>query len=272
MLYEIVDLRDVVIFVVERLKKGDELVSGCSHDGGARGLRGILGECPVEFYFSFLIDILESLLLVFHEGYEFEYFSSVSLYILSIHQNEIIKKVSKIWLWYWHLCWFELHVSWKETALGSSACVYCVLWTSFSGWCELLSYWSWGIVGLMEGVWSWKWGTVWVRDSPFGSLFCSCAVFSFLGVIICRPNILVSPRYNIDEILSFDISPHFHTILRLFLNFGFHVRIEIRTWRGLYILKSVTGAHHSVTCSAFSLLICLYQLELNLIYFTLFYL
>ena len=98
MFYEIVDLRDVVIFVVERLKKGDELLSGCSHDGGARGLRGILGECPVEFYFSFLIDILESLLLVFHEGYEFEYFSSVSLYILSIHPNEIIKKVSKIGL------------------------------------------------------------------------------------------------------------------------------------------------------------------------------
>ena len=68
-----------------------------------------------------------------------------------------------------------------------------------------------------------------MRDSPFGSLFCSCAVFSFLGVVLCRPDILVGSCYNIDEILSFDISPHFHTILRLFPNFGFHVRIEIRT-------------------------------------------
>ena len=73
-------------------------MSGCSHHGGAKGLRGILTECPVQFYFSILIDVLESLLLVFHEGYEFVYFSSVSLYILSIHPNETIKKVSKIGL------------------------------------------------------------------------------------------------------------------------------------------------------------------------------
>ena len=62
MFYEIVDLRYVVVFVVDRLVESNKLLPGRSHDDVvAVMVVGVLSDGSEEFEFSFLIDILEIL-------------------------------------------------------------------------------------------------------------------------------------------------------------------------------------------------------------------